>query len=69
MVGTAPQRVSGVSGVGGSTALVHEQLLGNESCAQRGVRVSPAKIKADAGGMTAEELKEVTSVCDDKAAL
>ena len=28
-----------------------------------------AKIKADAGGMTAEELKEVTSVCDDKAAL
>ena len=28
-----------------------------------------AKIKADAGGMTAEELKEVTSLCDDKAAL
>ena len=28
-----------------------------------------AKIKADAGGMTAEELKEVTSVCDEKAAL
>ena len=27
-----------------------------------------AKIKADAGGTTAGELKEVTSVCDEKAA-
>jgi len=27
MVGAAPQSVSGVYGVGGSTALLHEQLL------------------------------------------
>ena len=35
----APQSVPSVPGVGGFTALVHEQLLRNESCAQRGVRI------------------------------
>ena len=39
-----------------------------EVCALVAGEVS-AKIKADAGGTTAEELKEVTSVCDEKAAL
>jgi hypothetical protein len=38
-----------------------------EVCALVAGKVS-AKIKADAGGTTAEELKVVTSVCDEKAA-
>ena len=39
MAELAPQSVPSVPGVGGFTALVHEQLLRNESCAQRGVRI------------------------------
>jgi hypothetical protein len=54
MVGLAPQSIRSVSGVGGFTALVHQQLLGNDRCAQRSVRV---------------DLKEVNGVCNEKAPL
>ena len=39
MAELAPQSVPSVPGFGGFTALVHEQLLRNETCAQRGVRI------------------------------
>jgi hypothetical protein len=73
MVGLAPQRVPGVSGFGGSTALVHEQLLGNENvlkevCAFIAREVS-AKVEDDAGRTPAEDLKEANSICIEKAAL
>ena len=73
MAELAPQSVPSVPGVGGFTALVHEQLLRNESCAQLACAFiaseASAKLKEDARRIPAKDLKEVNSICNEKAAL
>jgi hypothetical protein len=71
MAELVPQSVPSVPGVGGFTALVHEQLLRNESCAGCAFIASEAsaKLKEDAGRIPPKDLKEVNSVCNEKAAL